>query len=204
MYLLNWKNSLIGKSWHFCDPMDSVAHSSMDWVAISSPRGSSWSRDGARVSCIGRWFFTAEHWGSPRPSPVFLPGKSHEQSQTWLREQTKTTNIWVFTFTISNTCGFKNPLPISHILLGSATINWELFVRGPWGQVLCVCMPLPSPTPKTPTSKEVCPIQYTTISLKKKKKTDKTEEVKVIGEKLIRKTHRIKVKRGTRQRALSI
>ena len=35
---------------------------------------------------------------------------------------------------------------------------------------VCVCMPLPSPTRKTPTSKEVCPIQYTTISLKKKKK----------------------------------
>ena len=150
--------------------MDSVAHSSVDWAAISSPRGSSWSRDGARVSCIGRWFFTTEHWGSPCPSPVFLPGKSHEQSQTWLREQTKTTNIWVFTFTISNTCGFKNPLPISHMLLGSATINWELFVRGPWGQVCVYACPSPPLPERHPLLKRYVPFNIPPYHLKKKKK----------------------------------
>ena len=53
-----------------CDPMDyslpgSSVHGSLqarilEWVAISFSRGSSWSRDQTRVSCIGRWFFTIE------------------------------------------------------------------------------------------------------------------------------------------------
>ena len=79
----------------------------LEWVAISSSRGSSWSRDQNCVSCvsciIGR-FFTIEpsnyhihcisYW---QPTPVFLPREScgrrslgaavHRvaQSQTWLK-----------------------------------------------------------------------------------------------------------------------
>ena len=58
-----------------CDPMDGSPPGSsvhgisqeriLEWVVISSSRGSSWPRDRIRVSCIGRWFFTAEPPGKP-------------------------------------------------------------------------------------------------------------------------------------------
>ena len=51
--------------WILCDPMDcsplgSPAHGisqarKLEWVAISSSRGSSWPRDWTCISCIGRW-----------------------------------------------------------------------------------------------------------------------------------------------------
>ena len=51
-----------------CDPMDYNPQGSsvhgisqariLEWVAISSSRGSSWPRDQARVSCIAGKFFT--------------------------------------------------------------------------------------------------------------------------------------------------
>ena len=63
------------QDWGLCDPMDcSLPGSSLHgifqarilkWVAISFSRGSSWSRDGTRISCIGGRFFTTQ-----------LPGKS--------------------------------------------------------------------------------------------------------------------------------
>ena len=34
----------------------------LEWVAISSSRGSSWPRDGTQVSCIGRWVLY--HWAT--------------------------------------------------------------------------------------------------------------------------------------------
>ena len=59
----------------FCDPMDySLPGSSvpgifqariLEWVASPFSRGSSWPRDQTHVSCIGRWFFTAEPPGKP-------------------------------------------------------------------------------------------------------------------------------------------
>ena len=72
-------------------------------------------------------------------------------------------------------------------------------------EVRCCVYACPSPPlpQRHPLLKRYVPFNIPPYHLKKKK-TDKTEEVKVIGEKLIRKTHRIKVKRGTRQRALSI
>ena len=58
-----------------CIPMDCSLPGSSDrgifqarileWVAISFSRGSSWTKDWTRVSCIGRWFFTTESPGIP-------------------------------------------------------------------------------------------------------------------------------------------
>ena len=62
-----------------CDPMDcsplgSSVHGILQarilqWVAISSSRGSSWPRDQTHiscVSCIGKWIlYSLSHWGSP-------------------------------------------------------------------------------------------------------------------------------------------
>ena len=39
----------------------------LEWVAISSSRGSSWPRDPTRVSCIAGGFFTTEPPGNPPP-----------------------------------------------------------------------------------------------------------------------------------------
>ena len=59
----------------FCDPMDcSLPGSSvhgisqariLEWVTISSSRGSSWPRDGTQVSCIGRRILY--HWATREP-----------------------------------------------------------------------------------------------------------------------------------------
>ena len=56
--------------WLFCDPMDNSMPGSFvhgisqariqEWVAISFSRGSSWSSDWTRVSCIAGGFFTTE------------------------------------------------------------------------------------------------------------------------------------------------
>ena len=64
-YLLKWKSCLT-----LCDPMDynlpgSSVHGILqarilEWVAISSSRGSSWPRDRTWVSCIAGGFPTAE------------------------------------------------------------------------------------------------------------------------------------------------
>ena len=62
--LLSFNSSLSGV-WLFCDPMDySLPGSSvhgisqariLEWVAISTSRGSSQPRDQTQVSCLGRW-----------------------------------------------------------------------------------------------------------------------------------------------------
>ena len=59
----------------FCNPVDcrppgSSVHGisqarTLEWVAISFSRGSSWPRDWTQASCIGRWIFTTEHQRSP-------------------------------------------------------------------------------------------------------------------------------------------
>ena len=44
-----------------CDPMDcSPPGKILEWVAISSSRGSPWPRDQTQISCIGRWILY--HW----------------------------------------------------------------------------------------------------------------------------------------------
>ena len=58
-----------------CDPVDCSPPGSsvhgilqariLEWVAISSSRGSSLPRDGTCVCCIDRWFFTAQPPGKP-------------------------------------------------------------------------------------------------------------------------------------------
>ena len=57
-----------------CSPPDSFVHGILqarilEWVAITSSRGSSWSRDWTHisyVSCIGRWvIYPWHHLGSP-------------------------------------------------------------------------------------------------------------------------------------------
>ena len=53
----------------------------LEWVAISFSRGSSWSRDRARVSCVsctGRWVLY--HWAS-REAHAMLWGHFKKQSQ---------------------------------------------------------------------------------------------------------------------------
>ena len=61
-----------------CSPPGSSVHgvlqaSILEWVAMPSSRGFSQPRDQTHVSyvsCIGRWFFTAEPPGSPSKSTV--------------------------------------------------------------------------------------------------------------------------------------
>ena len=48
-----------------CSLQDSSAHGIfqariLEWAAISFSRGSSWPRDGTRISCVGRWIL--HHW----------------------------------------------------------------------------------------------------------------------------------------------
>ena len=51
-----------------CSPLGSSAHGisqgrTLEWIAISFSRGSSWLRDGTHVSCIGRWILYHWAWG---------------------------------------------------------------------------------------------------------------------------------------------
>ena len=49
----------------------------LEWVAISFSRGSSWSRDRTHVSCIGRWvFFFFSHWANREAQLITLLKKS--------------------------------------------------------------------------------------------------------------------------------
>ena len=59
----------------FCDPMDcsppgssvyGISKVRLKWVAISSSRGSSWTRNQTHVSFIGRWVLY--HWAPPGKS----------------------------------------------------------------------------------------------------------------------------------------
>ena len=57
-----------------CGPPGSSVHGTLqarilEWIRISSPRGSSQPRDQAHVSCTGRGFFTTEPPGKPLASP---------------------------------------------------------------------------------------------------------------------------------------
>ena len=69
-----------------CSPPGSSVHgilqtTTLEWVAISFSRGSSWSRDRARVSCVsctGRWVLY--HWAS-REAHAMLWGHFKKQSQ---------------------------------------------------------------------------------------------------------------------------
>ena len=74
--LLKVKVSVIHSCSAICDSMDcSLAGSSvhgilqgriLEWVAVSFPKGSSWSRDRTWASCIaGRFFYHLSHQGSP-------------------------------------------------------------------------------------------------------------------------------------------
>ena len=59
-----------------CDPLDCSPPGSsvhgilqariLEWVAISSSRGSSQSRDETHISCIGGGFFTTKQFGKPK------------------------------------------------------------------------------------------------------------------------------------------
>ena len=50
---------LVAIPWDYSPPGSSVHRISqariLEWVAISSSRGSSWPRDRTRISCIGKW-----------------------------------------------------------------------------------------------------------------------------------------------------
>ena len=58
-----------------CNPPGSSIHGILqarilEWTAISFSRGSSWSRDPTRVSCLAGGFFTTEPPGKPPPFPL--------------------------------------------------------------------------------------------------------------------------------------
>ena len=58
-----------------CDPVDCsppglsfygiLQQRILEWVALPSSRGSSWPRDGTRISCIAGDSLLLSHWGSP-------------------------------------------------------------------------------------------------------------------------------------------
>ena len=99
----------------------------MEWVAISFSRGSSWPRDGTRVSCVAGRYFTLDLPGKPlkyittsnlrissalcrrrqwHPTPVFLPGKSHGRRSLvgyspWGGKESDTTERLHFPFSLS-------------------------------------------------------------------------------------------------------
>ena len=80
---------LLSCVWLFCDPMDCSPSGSsvhgisqariLEWVAISSSRGSSWARDQTQVSCVAGGFFTV--WAT-REAPWQL--RSHIITRTRL------------------------------------------------------------------------------------------------------------------------
>ena len=53
----------------------------LEWVAIFSPRGSSWPRDQTHVSCVGRWILY--HWVS-REALLLLPYTKISLCTTWM------------------------------------------------------------------------------------------------------------------------
>ena len=54
----------------------------LEWVAISSSRGSSWPRDWNLISCSGRWVLY--HWATREAANlVFLPNSKQEEHR-WL------------------------------------------------------------------------------------------------------------------------
>ena len=48
--------------WTDCSVHGILQAKILDWVAISSSRGSSWSREWTHMSCIGRWIL--DHWAA--------------------------------------------------------------------------------------------------------------------------------------------
>ena len=75
-----------------CDPMDCSPPSSsvhgvfqariLEWVATSSSRGSSQTRDWTRISCTGRWILY--HWATREAQLVTIP-ESSEPDETGSR-----------------------------------------------------------------------------------------------------------------------
>ena len=65
-----------------CSPPGSSAHGIsqeiLEWVAISSSRGSSWPRDGTQVSWMGRWILY--HWV---PREVQQRMDTYSRTETW-------------------------------------------------------------------------------------------------------------------------
>ena len=96
----------------------------LEWIAISSCKGSSQPRDQIQVSHTADKFFTTEPPGWRRqwhPTPVFLPGKSHGWRSLvgcspWGRKESDTTERLHFHFSLS--CigeGNGNPLQCSYL-----------------------------------------------------------------------------------------
>ena len=106
-----------------CSPPGSSIHGILqsrilEWVAISSSRGSSQPRDRTHIfyiSCIGS---RRRQW---HPTPVLLPGKSHEWRSLagcspWGREESDMTERLHFRFSLSCTGeGKGNPLQCSFL-----------------------------------------------------------------------------------------
>ena len=74
-----------------CDPMDcglpgSSVHGILqarilEWVAISSPRASPWSRDWTCISCMVGGFFTSQSAGKPLTHPSLLLMGARDKKQ---------------------------------------------------------------------------------------------------------------------------
>ena len=68
----------------------------LEWVAISSSRGSSWPRDQTRVSCIAGWFLTLSYQGSPLCVLLQLKKKTSLVSKRLIKvHQLETLRIWL-------------------------------------------------------------------------------------------------------------
>ena len=103
-----------------CDPMDcsspgsfalGVSHARiLEWVAISSSRGSSLPRDWTQVSCIGRQIF--HHWATREARTIF----------TTSHEPLKRAPVFRKVFFKSEACFLKLVLPS-----GAQKIKSELF-----------------------------------------------------------------------------
>ena len=161
MYLLVLAKQFIATSWCFCDPMDCVAHSSVEWVAISSFRGSSWSRDGTRVSC--RWILY--HWATGEAHITLqysclgnpMNRVRHDLESKQKQQIYELLNL-LFQIHVGSRTPCQNP-----------TFSWDLpqsfgNYLSEAHEVRCVCThapPLPRPQ-RHPLLKEVFPHQYTT------------------------------------------
>ena len=95
-------HSLPGSSGHRIFPAKML-----EWVVMLSSKGSSWPRDGTRISCTADWFFTTEAPG------VFMWVKILICVQTWtyfLRStgRAQILSFWIPLFTERNKGYLKN------------------------------------------------------------------------------------------------
>ena len=127
----------------------------LEWVAVSFPRGSSpprnWTYGSCLVSCTAGGFFTTElrfnswvgkiPWNRKwQPTPVFLPGKSHEQPKghkrvghdlatKWLNNSNNNC-IWYFQ------CVIKEPIGHLKMLNIYGLVTCYVYSKSEYGKLM--------------------------------------------------------------------